>query len=132
MNFSCLRYCLPVGLTCLTGCGGGHFSSVNGGGQTGQVALFGQGASSSSQEVLRKGNLEFLTLGRNKKEVEALLGSPEKRDTEDGILVLWEYRRAVFDEVTNNTFAWSRVILMFEAGLCSRVTVDLQHPPPTP
>ena len=129
MKFSCLPYCLPAALACLLGCGGGHFSSGNGG-QAGQVALFGQGSSSSSQEVVRKGNLEFLSLRRNQEEVEALLGSPQKRGSEDGILVEWEYRRAVFDEVTGITFGWSRVTLTFDGGLCSKVTVDLQHPPP--
>ena len=129
MKFSSICYCLPTALACLTGCVGGDYSSGNGD-QAGQVALFGQGGPSSSQEVVRKGNLEFLSLRRNREEVEALLGSPQKRGSEDGILVEWEYRRAVFDEVTGITFGWSRVILTFEAGLCSEVTVDLQHPPP--
>ena len=91
--------------------------------------MFGNVGVSTNQKVFRKGNLEFLSLGRNRDEVEALLGTPEKLISKDGILVDWEYRLAIYDEVTQVVFKWSRVILTFETGLCSNVLVDLQQPP---
>ena len=55
--------CSLAALACLSGCGGGHFSSGKSG-QVGKVALFGNVEVSTNQKVFRKGNLEFLSLGR--------------------------------------------------------------------
>jgi len=128
MIFFFFYTCSLAALACLSGCGGGHFSPGKSG-QVGKVTLFGNVGVSTNQKVFRKGNLEFLSLGRNRDEVEALLGTPEKLISKDGILVDWEYRLAIYDEVTQVVFKWSRVILTFETGLCSNVLVDLQQPP---
>jgi hypothetical protein len=42
--------------------------------------------------------------------------------------VVWRYRRVVFDEATSITYGWSRLTLQFARGLCSKVSVDLEHP----
>ena len=111
----------------LFGCKGNQFSSGN----DGMHAIPPEdGESASSDEpVLRKGNLDFFILGRNQLEIEALLGVPHERDSENGNLVIWRYRRAVFDEATSITYGWSQLSLSFLRGLCSKVSVDLEHPP---
>ena len=73
--------------------------------------------------------MDFFDLGRNGLEIETLFGVPYEKDSEDGNLVVWRYRRAVFDEATNITYGWSRLTLKFARGLCSKVSVDLEHPP---
>ena len=111
----------------LFGCKGNQFSSGN---DAMQAIPPENGESASSDEpVLRKGNLDFFILGRNQLEIEALLGVPHERDSENGNLVIWRYRRAVFDEATSITYGWSQLSLKFSGGLCSKVSVDLEHLP---
>ena len=52
-----------------------------------------------------------------------------KRDSEKGNLVVWRCRLAVLDEATSITYGWSQLSLSFFRGLCSKVSVDLEHPP---
>ncbi len=120
--FFCLLVC-----SVLFGCNGNRFSSGN---EDREPAPLRDGESfSKSEPVLRKGNLDFFVLGRNGLEIETLFGVPYEKDSEDGNLVVWRYRRAVFDEATNITYGWSRLTLKFARGLCSKVSVDLEHPP---
>ena len=120
--FFCLLVC-----SVLFGCNGNRFSSENVDRES--VPLRDGESSSKSEPVLRKGNLDFFVLGRNGLEIETLFGVPYEKDSEDGNLVVWRYRRAVFDEATNITYGWSRLTLKFARGLCSKVSVDLEHPP---
>ena len=110
------------------GCSSSSFPSRNGT-VVENSTLNSPRASVPDAKVLRKGNLEFLLLNRNRLEVEALLGTPQNLFSRDGILVDWEYRLAVYDEVTQVVFGWSRVILTFESGLCSEIQVELEQLP---
>ena len=112
---------------CFFGCNGNQFPSGNEGVQA--TPLEDGESASPDEPVLRKGNLDFFILGRNQLEIEALLGVPHERDSENGNLVIWRYRRAVFDEATSITYGWSQLSLSFLRGLCSKVSVDLEHPP---
>tara|TARA_B100001094_G_scaffold318733_1_gene362671 strand:- start:1349 stop:1831 length:483 start_codon:yes stop_codon:yes gene_type:complete len=103
----------------LIGCNGNKFSSENEDSES----------SSKSEPVLRKGNLGIFVLGRNRLEIETLFGIPYEKYSEDGNLVVWRYRRAVFDEATSITYDWSRLNLKFTRGLCSNVSVDLEQRP---
>ena len=119
--FFCFLVCIV-----LFGCNGNRFSSGN---EDRESAPLMDGESpSKSEAVLIQGNLDFFVLGRNRLEIETLLGVPYEKDSEDGNLVVWRYRRAVFDEATNITYGWSRLTLKFARGLCSKVSVDLEHP----
>lgn len=120
--FFCLMVCF-----CFYGCNGNQFSFRNDVLQT--TPLRDAESSSSDEPVLKKGNLEIFVLGRNGLEIETLFGVPYEKDSEDGNLVVWRYRRAVFDEATSTTYGWSRLTLKFSRGLCSKVSVDLEHPP---
>lgn len=112
---------------CLFGCKGNQFSSSNDGMPV--IPLEDGESASPGEPVLRKGNLDYFILGRNQLEIETLLGVPLERDSENGNLVVWRYRRAVFDEATSITYGWSQLSLSFLRGLCSEVSVDLEHPP---
>ena len=112
---------------CFFGCNGKQYPSGNEGMQA--TPLEDGESASPDEPVLRKGNLNFFILGRNQLEIEALLGVPHERDSENGNLVVWRYRRAVFDEATSITYGWSQLSLSFLRGLCSKVSVDLEQPP---
>ena len=120
--FFCLLVCIV-----LFGCNGNRFFSGN---EDREPASLRDGESSSKSEpILRKGNLDFFVLGRNRLEIETLIGVPYEKYSEDGNLVVWRYRRAVFDEATSTTYGWSRLTVTFARGLCSEVSVDLEQPP---
>jgi len=108
------------------GCSSNSFPSRN---VTGSSSSENSSVSVPDSQIFRKGNLEFLVINRNRLEVEALLGTPQNLFPRDGILVDWEYRLAVYDEVTQVVFGWSRVILTFESGLCSEIKVELEQLP---
>ena len=108
------------------GCSSNSFPSRN---VTGSSSSENSSVSVPDSQIFRKGNLEFLVINRNRLEVEALLGTPQNLFPRDGILVDWEYRLAVYDEVTQVVFGWSRVILTFESGLCSEIQVELEQLP---
>jgi len=108
------------------GCSSNSFPSRN---VTGSSSSENSSVSVPDSQIFRKGNLEFLVINRNRLEVEALLGPPPNLFSRDGILVDWEYRLAVYDEVTQVVFGWSRVILTFDSGLCSEIQVELEQLP---
>jgi hypothetical protein len=82
-----------------------------------------------NQVVYRKNNLETLSIGRNRIEIEEMMGPPEGRSLDGGNGYLWDYRRAVYDEVSDTTYRWSLVSFKFLKGLCAYVTIRLEHPP---
>ena len=43
--------------------------------------------------------------------------------------MVWRCRLAVLDEATSITYGWSQLTLKFSGGLCSKVSVDLEHLP---
>tara|TARA_A100001037_G_scaffold221802_1_gene199664 strand:- start:2595 stop:2990 length:396 start_codon:yes stop_codon:yes gene_type:complete len=110
------------------GCSSSNFPATGGTGLAGSSPGT-SGVSVPESKIVRKGNLEFLLMNRNRAEVETLLGPPQNLFSRDGILVDWEYRLAVYDEVTQVVFGWSRVIITFDSGLCSEIQVELEQLP---
>ena len=80
--------------------------------------------------VYRKSNLEALAIGRNRIEIEALMGEPEGKSLDGGNGYLWDYRRPVYDESTEVTYGWSLISFKFLKGLCAYVNINLEQPPP--
>ncbi len=79
--------------------------------------------------IYRKNNLETLSIGRNRMEVEKLMGPPDGRSLDGGNGYLWDYRRAVFDESMEKVFSWSLVSFKFLKGKCAYVKIQLEDPP---
>lgn len=79
--------------------------------------------------VLRKLNLQTLTIGKNRIEIEELMGPPEGKSLDGGNGFLWDYRRPVYDEATNKVYGWSLISFKFLKGLCSSVNIRLETPP---
>ncbi|MBT3667139.1 MAG: hypothetical protein HN548_06635 [Opitutae bacterium] len=80
--------------------------------------------------VYRKSNLETLAIGRNRIEIQELMGEPEGKSLDGGNGYLWDYRRPVLDEVTGEIYGWSLVSFKFLKGLCAYVNISLANPPP--
>ena len=80
--------------------------------------------------VIRKNNLESLAVGRNRDEVEKLMGVPDGKSLDGGNGYLWDYRRPVFDESTNKVYSWTLISFKFLQGKCSYITFQLQDLPP--
>jgi len=80
--------------------------------------------------VYRKSNLETLAIGRNRIEIEELMGTPEGKSLDGGNGYLWDYRRPVLDEVTGEIYGWSLISFKFLKGLCAYVNIRLEQPPP--
>jgi len=79
--------------------------------------------------VYRKSNLEALAIGRNRIEMQELMGEPEGKSLDGGNGYLWDYRRPVLDEVTGEIYGWSLVSFKFLKGLCAYVNISLANPP---
>ena len=69
--------------------------------------------------VLRKLNLQTLTVGKNRIEIEELMGEPEGKSLDGGNGYLWDYRRPVYDEASDQIYGWSLISFKFISGLCS-------------
>ena len=80
--------------------------------------------------VYRKSNLEALSIGRNRIEIQELMGEPDGKSLDGGNGYLWDYRRPVFDEVSDETYGWSLISFKFLKGLCAYVNIRLEQPPP--
>ena len=80
--------------------------------------------------IYRKSNLEALAVGRNRIEIQELMGEAEGKSLDGGNGYLWDYRRPVLDEVTGEIFGWSLVSFKFLRGVCAYVNISLEHPPP--
>tara|TARA_B100000085_G_C18267189_1_gene400517 strand:- start:150 stop:605 length:456 start_codon:yes stop_codon:yes gene_type:complete len=87
------------------------------------------GFESKDLRVYNKRNLQSLMLGKNKIEVEEIMGLPEGKSLDGGAGYLWDYRRPIFDESTEKVYEWSLVSFKFLGGLCSEVRVRLEDPP---
>lgn len=79
--------------------------------------------------VYRKNNLETLSIGRNRIEIEEMMGPPEGRSLDGGNGYLWDYRRPVYDEASDTVYGWSLVSFKFLKGLCAYVNIRLENPP---
>jgi hypothetical protein len=79
--------------------------------------------------VYRKSNLEALSIGRNRIEIQELMGEPDGKSLDGGNGYLWDYRRPVFDEVSDETYGWSLISFKFLKGLCAYVNIRLEQPP---
>ena len=80
--------------------------------------------------VFRKSNLEALSIGRNRVEIQGLMGEPEGKSLDGGNGYLWDYRRPVLDEATGEVFGWSLISFKFLKGLCAYVNIRLENLPP--
>ena len=100
----------------------------------------GNGSSRNEQEfekfevpdnlpVYRKNNLETLSIGRNRIEIEQMMGPPEGRSLDGGNGYLWDYRRPVYDEASDTVYGWSLISFKFLKGLCAYVNIRLENPP---
>ena len=79
--------------------------------------------------VYRKNNLETLSIGRNRIEIEQMMGPPEGRSLDGGNGYLWDYRRPIYDEASDTVYGWSLVSFKFLKGLCAYVNIRLENPP---
>jgi hypothetical protein len=86
-------------------------------------------SSGKNVPVLRKINLQTLTIGKNRIEIEELMGAPEGKSLDGGNGFLWDYRRPVYDEASDKIYSWSLISFKFVKGLCSSVDVRLESPP---
>ena len=93
-------------------------------------SLFQNIESSKEKPLVRKNNLESLAVGRNRQEIERLMGPPEGKSLDGGNGYLWDYRRAVFDESSEKVFTWSLVSFKFLQGRCAYVNFQLEDLPP--
>ena len=82
------------------------------------------------KSVFRKSNLEALSIGRNRNEIQILMGEPEGKSLDGGNGYLWDYRRPVLDEATGEVFGWSLISFKFLKGLCAYVNIRLENLPP--
>ena len=80
--------------------------------------------------IYRKSNLETLSIGRNRIEIEELMGKPDGKSLDGGNGYLWDYRRPVFDELSEETYGWSLISFKFLKGLCAYVNIRLENLPP--
>ena len=84
---------------------------------------------SKNLAVYSKRNLQSLMLGKNKIEVQEIMGLPEGKSLDGGNGYLWDYRRPIFDDSTEKVYEWSLVSFKFIGGLCNEVKISLQNPP---
>ena len=77
--------------------------------------------------VYRKNNLETLSIGRNRIEIEEMMGAPEGRSLDRQWISL-DYRRPVYDEL-RIPFTRSLISFKFLKGLCAYVNIRLENPP---
>ena len=131
---------LSLGVFCLfatSSCNRGNtFSRVGQGSDPIQIRQNLDGAGKESKfeltenfPVYRKNNLEALSIGRNRIEIEEMMGPPEGRSLDGGNGYLWDYRRPVYDEASDTVYAWSLISFKFLKGLCAYVNIRLENPP---
>ena len=87
------------------------------------------GFESKKLPVLSKINLQTLLLGKNKLEVQELLGPPEGKSLDGGNGYLWDYRRPIYDDTTQKIYDWSLVSFKFIGGLCANINIRLENAP---
>jgi len=128
------QYVLSFAIFCIvatTSCTRGSFFSDlrkgNGSSQNGQQ--FEKFELPDNLPVYRKNNLETLSIGRNRIEIEQSMGPPEGRSLDGGNGYLWDYRRPVYDEASDTVYGWSLISFKFLKGLCAYVNIRLENPP---
>ncbi len=133
-------FILTLGVFCLlatSSCNRGNpFSRLGQGNEPTQSRQNLQGAGKEPKfeltenlPVYRKNNLETLSIGRNRIEIEQMMGPPEGRSLDGGNGYLWDYRRPVYDEASDTVYGWSLVSFKFLKGLCAYVNIRLENPP---
>ncbi|MEK9773728.1 MAG: hypothetical protein VW907_02465 [Opitutae bacterium] len=80
-------------------------------------------------KAFRKFNLEYLALGKNRIEVEDLMGAPEGRSLGKEGESLWDYRRPVLDDQTGKVYDWSLITFHFNQGICKSIKFQLSDRP---
>jgi len=90
-----------------------------------------QAVTSEFGPVFRISNLKLLLIGRNRWEVQNILGEPEGKSITSSNDQVWDYRRALRDEETNQIFEWSLITITFSTGQCTSITHSLQNAPNT-
>ena len=80
--------------------------------------------------VYRKSNLGLLLLGKNRWEVQEIIGEPNGRSLNQRNEHVWDYRRAAIDDTSGEIFEWSLITLTFTTGKCSKIDLKLQRSPP--
>jgi hypothetical protein len=132
-TISCKVLLFTICMLILTAC---NNSRKYGGNNLGQVSLLQTsdgtseiGFESKDLPVLSKTNLQTLLLGKNRIEVEEIMGVPEGKSLDGGNGYLWDYRRPIFDDSTEQVYEWSLVSFKFIGGLCTNINIRLENPP---
>ena len=121
-------FCIVATTSCTQGSFFSDLGQGNGSSRNGQQ--FEKFEVPDNLPVYRKNNLETLSIGRNRIEIEQMMGPPEGRSLDGGNGYLWDYRRPVYDESTEVTYGWSLISFKFLKGLCAYVNINLEQPPP--
>ena len=108
------------------GCNNSHTLHTFGNNSDGTSQI---GFESKKLPVLSKINLQTLLLGKNKLEVQELLGPPEGKSLDGGNGYLWDYRRPIYDDTTQKIYDWSLVSFKFIGGLCANINIRLENAP---
>ena len=120
-------FCIVATTSCTRGSFFSDLSQGNGSSQNGQQ--FEKFEVPDNLPVYRKNNLETLSIGRNRIEIEQMMGPPEGRSLDGGNGYLWDYRRPVYDEASDTVYGWSLISFKFLKGLCAYVNIRLENPP---
>ena len=80
-------------------------------------------------QVFRKSNLELLIIGKNRQEVEEILGSPNGKSLNSKNEHIWDYRRIAINEDTGEIFDWALISLTFSTGKCSGIGMSFENMP---
>ncbi len=120
-------FCIVATTSCTQGSFFSDLGQGNGSSQNGQqIEKF---EVPDNLPVYRKNNLETLSIGRNRIEIEQMMGPPEGRSLDGGNGYLWDYRRPVYDEASDAVYGWSLISFKFLKGLCAYVNIRLENPP---
>jgi len=130
---SIVIFCISATSSCNRGNVFARPGQGNGSSQNGQNVQIGQQEAKfeipDNLRVYRKNNLETLSIGRNRIEIEQMMGPPEGRSLDGGNGYLWDYRRPIYDEASDTVYGWSLVSFKFLKGLCAYVNIRLENPP---
>ena len=120
-------FCIVATTSCTQGSFFSDLGQGNGSSRNGQH--FEKFELPDNLPVYRKNNLETLSIGRNRIEIEQMMGPPEGRSVDGGNGYLWDYRRPVYDEASDTVYGWSLISFKFLKGLCAYVNIRLENPP---
>ena len=70
-----------------------------------------------------------MAVGRNRIEIEQLMGPPEGKSLDGGNGYLWDYRRAVYDENSGKVYSTILISFKFLQGKCAYVNFQLKDIP---